>query len=111
MNLSDIKGEQCFDVLARIMAPAMRIAKDEEAMKMFRKKTIPEGMSQEEYGMSIVEECFPLIIERHKDDLSEILAALKGQTVKAYLKDLNFTQLMSDMYALITDKSFIGFLS
>lgn len=111
MGLGDVKGDKCFEVLADIIAPVMRIAQDEESMKFFKKEDRPEGITDQQYGLYIMENYFPLLLKAHKDDFAEILAALNGKTKKEYLKNLTFTSMFNDIYSLITDKTFMSFLA
>lgn len=112
MGLGDIRGDDCFDVLADIMEPAMKIAQDEDAKALFSTvKERPEGMSAEDYGVKLMGEHFPGLIKRNKDSFSKILAVINGKDVKEYTKGLTFTGLVNDIYSLIQDPTFRSFLS
>lgn len=112
MGLGDIRGKDCFDVLADIMEPAMRIVSDEEAKKLFDiHKQRPEGMTAQEFGIILMRDNFPGMMKRCKNDFAQILAVLEGKTTKDYLKDLTFAKLVNDMFALMNDPIFKSFLS
>lgn len=112
MGLADIQGSKCFDVLADIMEPTLKIAQDEDVKALFSlNKERPEGMSAEEFGVKLMSEKFPGMIKKHKKELTKILAALNGTSEKEYLKDLTFPKLVNDVYGLMQDQSFRAFLS
>ena len=112
MGLGDIRGADCFDILADIMEPAMKIAQDEDAKPLFSmNKERPEGMTAEEYGIKLMGEHFPGMIRRNKDSFAQIIAAMKGVTKAEYLKDLTFGMLVNDIYGLMNDPTFKSFLS
>lgn len=90
----------------------MAIAQDEDAKEMFSlNKERPEGMTAEEYGMKLMGTTFPKLLRKHKKNFARILAAMKGQTEKDYLKDLKFPTLVSDVMSLLQDPVFKSFLS
>lgn len=112
MGLGDIRGNDCFDVLADIMGPAMQIIQDEDAQVIFNKnKERPEGMSAQEFGIQLMGEHFPGMIRRNKDAFAQIIAATKGLEVDEYLKDLTFANLVNDIMGLLQDPVFASFLS
>lgn len=102
MRLSDIKGEDCFEVMAKIAAPALNIALDENARKAFagqgeeRRKTLTDSL--------------PVLMESHKDDLIEIFAGLSRKTREEYLETLDLPKLTVDTLELLTDQVFADFL-
>lgn len=112
MGLGDIRGEDCFEILADIMEPAMRIAQDEDAKALFSvNKERPENMTAQEYGVKLMGDHFPGLIKRNKDSFSQILAAVNGVPLDEYLENLSFTKLVSDIMKLIQDPAFRNFLS
>lgn len=112
MTLAEIQGANCFDALADIMEPALKIAQDEDAKALFSlNKEKPEGMTQEEYGVKLMGERFPGMIKRNKKELTKILAVVNGVSEKKYLENLTFPKLVNDVYGLINDASFRAFLS
>lgn len=112
MGLGDVKGADCFDALADIMEPALRIANDDDAKKIFGlDKERPEGMTPQEYGMELMGKHFPVMIRKHKDDFAEILAVIKGVSVEEYLDGVTFGSLVSDIMELMKDPVFKGFLA
>lgn len=112
MGLGDIRGADCFDVLADIMEPAMQIIQDEDAKVLFdRNKERPEGMTAQEFGIKLMGDHFPGMIRRNKDAFAQIIAATKGISVDEYLKDLTFADLVNDIMGLIQDPVFTSFLS
>ena len=112
MGLGDIRGADCFDILADIMEPAMSIASDEDAKELFSmNKERPEGMTAQEYGIYLMGNTFPKLLRKHKDNFAQIIAATKGTTKAKYLKDLDFATLTGDIMALLQDPVFKSFLS
>lgn len=90
----------------------MAIAQDEDAKVLFSlEKERPEGMTVEEFGVKLMGETFPKLLRKQKDNFAKILAAMKGQTEKQYLKDLTFPSLVNDVMALLQDPVFKSFLS
>lgn len=112
MGFGDIRGLDCFDVLADIMGPSLAIAQDEDAKELFSlNKERPEGMTAEEFGIKLMSEKFPKMLKRNKDSFAQILAALNGQTVDEYLKDLSFGELVNGIMKLMQDPTFKSFLA
>lgn len=112
MGFGDIKGTDCFDALADIMEPALKIAQDDEAKKLFGVAgKRPEGMSAQEYGIKIMGEYFPSVIRNNKQHFAEILAVVHGMSVEEYLESVDFGSLVSDIMDLVSDPVFKSFLS
>ena len=111
MKLSDVKGERTLDVLADLIGPIASIAMDENAAKFFERGGCPEGKDPREFALEKARDMLPSLIKGHKDDLVEILAAVKGVTPKEYAEGLNLAALASDVAELLTDEEFLAFLS
>lgn len=111
MKLSDVKGEATFEVLADLVGPVLSIAADDEAAALFRKETIPEGQSAREFALLKAKKSLPKLLKNHKDDLIDICAALQQVDRKEYTKSLTLMSLTKDVFELVSDEDFIGFLS
>lgn len=111
MRLSDIKGERVFDVIADIIEPALSIASDKEASRLFRAEKLPDGMTAEQFAMDKAKRCVPVLMRNHRDDLISILAALKGVGKDEYAKSLDMTSLVRDLYEMMTDEDLRAFLA
>ena len=94
MKLSQIKGTDALDVLARIIQPIANIALDKEAFNAIKLKPVDkEGKSAEEIrelALERVREAIPAMLGTHRDDICEIIAAINGQTRDEYVASLTF---------------------
>ena len=111
MRLSDIKGEHTFDVIADIIAPVARIARDENAKGIFQRKKVPSGMTEGDYFAKRVEENLPSLLKGHKEDFIAIMCALNGTSREEYVKGLNMASLFRDVIEMMTDTGFESFFS
>lgn len=102
MKLSDIKGEQTFEVLGRIADPVSRIVGDKAVTDVFRGRGEASGKLA-----SLV----PLLVNNHRSDVVQVLAAIDGCTPDEYLAKTSFASLMKDVYELFTDEAFTDFLA
>ena len=111
MRLSDIRGERVFDVLADIVEPAYNIAIDDDAMTLFRRETIPEGVDVRQYVLERASKALPYLIRRHKDDLCSIFATLEGVGIEEYKDGLTMPKLIGSVAEMLTDEDLLAFLS
>ena len=110
MKLSDIKGDRVFDVIADIIEPVANIAQDKE-ITLFRRETPPDGMTARAFAVQKIAKNAPLLLKRHKADISAVLASIKGQTVEEYVSGLNMATLSVDLLELLNDKEFVSFFT
>ena len=110
MKLSDIKGERVFDVIADIIEPVTNIAQDKE-ITLFKREATPYGMTARAFAIKKISKNAPLLLKRHKGDISTVLASIKGQTVEEYVAGLNLATLSIDMLELLNDQEFISFFT
>lgn len=111
MRLSDVKGERTLDVVAEIIEPIANIAEDENAMALFNRGEVPEGMSPEEHFFKRVKRAVPSLVKTHRNDLICILAAIEGVEPNVYAESMSLQKLIKDIFELITDTEFKSFLS
>ena len=107
MKLSDVKGDRVFDVIADIIDPISNIAADKEAMELFKKKTVPEGMEAKAFLMERLKKSLPLLLKDHKKDLIAILSIIEGCTAEEYAEKLTLSTLFRDVADLLNDKAFM----
>lgn len=110
MKLSDVKGERVFEVIADIIEPVSSIAQDKE-ITLFKREEAPDGLSSRSFALQKIAKNAPLILKRHKRDISTVLAAIKGQTVEEYVAGLNMATLSIDLLELLNDKEFVDFFT
>lgn len=108
MKLSDIKGERVFDVIADIIEPVTNIAQDKD-ITLFKRETTPDGMTARSFAIKKISKNAPLLLKRHKHDISTLLAVIKGQTVDEYVASLNMATLSIDLLELLNDQELISF--
>lgn len=106
MRLSDIRGERVLDVAAALIAPAAEIAMDETAGELFRAKSVPEGMSTQDFLLERVKRGLPALLRDKRRQVVEILAAIEGAPVEDYLAGLTMEKLAGDCVDLLTDEAF-----
>ena len=110
MRLSDIKGDRVFDVIADLIEPVANIAQDPE-ITLFRREAIPNGMTSRDFAVKKILRNAPLLLRRHKTDISTILASIKGVPAEEYLAGLNMAQLSVDLIDLLNDADFADFFT
>lgn len=110
MRLSDIKGDRVFDVIADLIEPVANIAQDPE-ITLFRREAIPNGMTARDFAVKKILRNAPLLLRRHKTDISTILASIKGVSAEEYLASLNMAQLSVDLIDLLNDAEFANFFT
>ena len=115
MKLSQIKGADAIDVLARIIQPIANIALDKEAFDAIKLKAVDkEGKTPEqirELAMMRVREAIPAMLGKHRDDICDIIAAINGQTREEYVASLTFAKLLKDCMDVLTDEELLSFFS
>ncbi len=88
MKLSDIKGEEAFDVLEALIDPASRIMADQEVTKTFN-----SGAPKLELAK--------LLLREHKKEIIEILAILDRVPVEEY--EVNLLTLPKKLLEILND--------
>ena len=91
--LSEYKDEECLDILAEILDPINKIAKDKAVKKAYESEDM----------MKLAKS----IIKRHKKEVVKILATLDNKKVEDY--HYNFITLMQDVINIISDKVLLDF--
>ena len=107
MKLSDVKGDRVFDVIADIIEPIANVAGDKEAMELFQRKKVPEGMEAKAFLMGRLKKSLPLLMKSHKADLIAILSTIEGTTAEEYAEKLTLAVLLKDAADLLNDKAFM----
>lgn len=108
MKLSEIKGEDLFEVLADIIDPIANIAEDEAAAVLFKREKLPEGMTVKQALVKRVRKAVPTLLKGHKRDLITILARVNLTDPDAYAGVLTLPKLLKDTVDLLTDEAFTG---
>ena len=112
MRLSEIKGDQVFEVIADIIEPACNIAQDKDAASLFdRSEKRPDGISAKDFALNKVKRAVPKLMRSHKDDLVAILSAVEGVDPDEYRKSLTMPKLIQGVYEIMTDEDLLAFLS
>lgn len=93
MTLSEIKGEDAFDVLADILDPLSAISTDEEVSRVYKTETRLELVK--------------LLLKKHKREVLEIMAALDRTPVDEY--EVSLVTLPAKVLELINDPALKGF--
>ncbi len=106
MRLSDISGDRTLEVIAEVIDPLCNIAEDDEAMAMFRREKLPEGMEPKKFLLQRARKSLPVLLKNHKGDIISILAAIAGITPEEYRKALNLIKLTDDVIDLLADEAF-----
>ena len=110
MKLSDIKGDRTLDVVADLISPVCNIAADKE-VTIFQRMVLPAGADPRQFTIQRIQKQIPLLLRRHKQDVCEILAAIKGMLVDEYKNALNLGTLAADLLELVSDEDFTAFFS
>ena len=107
MKLSDVKGERTLDVIAEILDPVIEIAGDPESAELFGKKSLPEGMTENQYFLQRVRKSVPALLKAHKHEIIMIFSAIEGVSPEEYAEKLNLVTLTKDCFDLLTDSTFV----
>jgi len=94
MRLSDIKGEEAFDVLADIIEPVTAIVADPKV------KILWDGGKKTDV--------IKLMLKDHRKETVRILAALDGEDEEGYLEKFNILTLPLALLDLFNDEEFIA---
>lgn len=111
MRLSDVKGERTFEVIADIIDPIANIAEDGTVSVLFDGSKPKDGQTRSQVFAKKLRKVLPALCRDHRDDVVAILAAIGGTTSEEYLSSCSLATLMQDVFELMTDEDFIGFLS
>lgn len=107
-KLSEIKGQELFELLAHIITPICNIARDEEAAALFKQEKLPEGVTVKEFILARFEKSVPPLLIEHGGDFATILAAINGVPTEEYMESLDFNRLAMDTLSLLTDNAVAG---
>lgn len=110
-QISEIKGEKSFDILAGLIEPVTNIATDKKAAELFGVRPLPKGMTTQQFILQRVKEAIPNLMKRHKKDLIAILALLSDMTEKEYKEQMTLDGVMLDLSQLISDPIFNAFFT
>lgn len=110
-QISEIKGEKSFDILAGLIEPVTNIATDKKSAELFGLRPLPKGMTTEQFVLQRVKEAIPTLMKRHKKDLIAILALLSDMTEKEYKEQMTLDGVMGDLSQLISDPIFNAFFT
>ena len=110
-QISEIKGEKSFDILAGLIEPVTNIATDKKSAELFGLRPLPKGMTTEQFVLQRVKEAIPTLMKRHKKDLIAILALLSDMTEKEYKEQMTLDGVMGDLSPLISDPIFNAFFT
>lgn len=111
MRLSDVKGERVLDVVAEIADPVASIMMDEDAAELFGRKPVPDGMDAKTFFLQRARKAVPKLLKGHKDDVVAVMSAIEGVSREEYLESLTLDKLIADVFELMTDRGFDGFLA
>lgn len=111
MKLSDVRGDRTLDVIADLIDPIAEIASDEEAVALFRREKVPEGVEPRDFFVRRARKAAPALLKGHKRQMIQILATIEGTDPADYAESLNLAKLLRDLVELLTDEEFVAFLS
>ena len=115
MKLSQIKGADAIDVLARIIEPIANIALDKDALEAIKVKAVEkEGKTPEqirELAMQRIRNAIPAMLGKHRDDVCEIMAAINCKSREEYVGELTFSKLLKDCMDVLTDDELLSFFN
>ena len=115
MKLSQIKGTDAIDVLARIIQPIANIALDKDALEAIKLKPVEkESKTPEqirELALQRISDAIPAMLGNHRMDICEIIAAINGKTLEEYVNDLDFCKLLKDVRDVLNDNELLSFFN
>lgn len=89
-KLSEIKGEEALDVLAKIIEPAAEIFTDE---------AVKEALTQGKNKLKAIK----VVLENHKQAVITVLAAIDGKTVEQMCEEITPASLPGMLMEQIND--------
>lgn len=95
MKLSDIKGEQAFDVLADLLEPLATIMSDSKIKELVEQKVL---------RIKIVQ----YILKEHKTEAIQILAIMEQEDFETYKERVNVLTLPLKLLEIFNDKDFVN---
>lgn len=110
-KLSEIKGEEAFDILAELVEPIANIAADKKAAELFGVRDLPEGMTIAEFVIHRLKTAVPALMRNHKEDIVTVLSALSGVSRDEYFANLTLPTVINDFSDLMTDPIFNAFFT
>ena len=110
-QLSEIKGERSFDILADLIEPVTNIASDKKCSELFGVKPTPKGMTPLQFILQRAKVAIPTLMKRHKKDLVKILALLSDVSEKEYLEQMTLDSIIIDLSGLMSDPIFNAFFT
>ena len=84
MRLSDVRGDRTLDVIADLIDPISEIASDEEAVALFRREKVPEGVEPRDFFVKRARKAAPALLKGHKQQVIQILATIEGTDPEEY---------------------------
>lgn len=105
MKFSEVKGDRVFDVTADCIGSIANIAADEDAVALFKREKLPEGMTATAFAWQRVKSSVPSLLRNHKADLIAILASIEGVSQEEYTASLDLLKLYKDISELFTDEA------
>lgn len=111
MRLSDVKGERTFEVIADIIDPIANIAADGTMAELFESRRPKDGQTPGQLFVERLRKALPVLCREHRDDVVAVLATIGGTTPREYLEGCSLATLAQDVFELMTDEDFLGFLS
>lgn len=115
MKLSQIKGADAVDVLARIIQPIANIALDKSTMQALQlsvaNRADLDDDALRELAVNRLKSAIPALLIAHRDDVIEIIAAINQQDVDEYTDGLTFAKLLADVMDVLTDQELMSFFS
>lgn len=113
MKLSEFSTDEALDVLCAITPYVCNITTDEELLNAAKSKIDPTvaGTSKAQMvllGAQKVTELLPLVLDKHRNDLYNILAILYGLPVEAIAKQPIFKTIVM-VKGLTEDKDLLSF--
>lgn len=97
MRLSEFRGEDALDVLAKIIVPATKILNDASIKAAW-------GNGMDFAG------CLEIALKEHKDEVITILAAMDQRPKEEFLEDVTIFTVPMKLVDLISDEALVNFL-
>lgn len=111
MKLSEVKGDQAIEVMARVIGPVASLAADKDFMAIFKPSDTGDGKTAQEAALERLKTAIPTLLDKHKADFVELMAAVNLVSAEEYAEGLTFPKLLHDVVELMTDESLLAFFA
>lgn len=88
MKISEMKGEQAFDAMAKLVPHLYRIIEDNDLSE------VKEDIKKGEKENIVIQKAMPTMLTKHREDLFALIAATNDKTIED-VKNMTYADIMN----------------